>query len=400
VKKSTRRIVIWTAVGAAALALVALAMMPRPVPADFAGVGRGELQVTLDQEGKTRVRDRFVMSAPMPGRVLRIGLEPGDPVVAGETVLATFRPQEPVPLDARSRAEAKARVKAAQAALDRARAQREKAREEHELAMKERERTLRLAEQGILSQEARDAAETEARAKAEALSAAEAAARNAASELELANAGLLEPGDGGSGAREVTVLRLLSPVDGVVLKRERQSEAIVSAGEPLLEVGDPNDLEIVADYLSMDAVRIRPGMRALIDRWGGDRVIEGSVRRVEPSGFMKVSALGVEEQRVNVIVDFDEPEDAGNLGDEYRVEVRVVIDEREDALKVPASALFRNDEAWAVFVVGGGQAGLRRVEIGARSGFEAEVLEGLAEGDTVIIHPSEQVSDGVRVSRR
>jgi HlyD family secretion protein len=382
------------------LVLVVLAVIPRAVPADFAAVVRGELQVTVDQEGKTRVRDRFVISAPMPGRVLRIELEPGDPVVAGETVLATFRPQDPVPLDSRSLAEAEARVKAAQAALDRARAERGRVREEHELAMKERERTRRLAEQGIVSEENRDAAETDARAKAEALSAAEAAARNATHELELANARLLQPGDGGRGSREVSVLKLVSPVHGVVLRRLRQSEAIVPVGEPLLEVGQPNDLEIVADYLSMDAVRIRPGMRALVDRWGGDRVLEATVRRVEPSGFMKISALGVEEQRVNVIADFDLPEDVGVLGDEYRVEVRVVIDERADVLKVPTSSLFRDDGAWAVFVSDGGRASLRRVEIGARNGLEAEVLSGLSEGDTVVIHPSEQIADGVRVSRR
>ena len=389
---------IWTLVVVAALALVVLALMPRPVPADFAELQRGELRVTLDQEGKTRVRDRFVISAPTPGRVLRLGLDPGDPVVAGETVLATFRPLNPVPLDARSRAEAKARVKSAQAALDRARAERGRVREEHELAMKERERALRLAEQGIVSQERLDAAETDARAKAEALAAAEAAARNAASDLELANAGLLEPG--GSSSGDLTVLKLFSPVDGVVLKRERQSEAIVPAGEALLEVGDPADLEVVADYLSMDAVRIRPGMRALIDRWGGDHVLEAAVRRVEPSGFMKVSALGVEEQRVNVIVDFAEPGDAAALGDEYRVEVRVVIDERDDALKLPTGALFRDGDAWAVFAVEGGKARLRHLELGARSSFEAEVLEGLSEGDTVVIHPSELVADGVRVKSR
>jgi HlyD family secretion protein len=303
-----------------------------------------------------------------------------------------------VPLDARSRAEARARVKAAQAALDRARAERGRIREEHALAARELERVRRLAEQGIVAQERLDTAESEARARAEALAAAEAAARNAASELELANARLLEPGagDGEGGA----ILNLYSPVDGVVLRRLRQSEAVVPAGEVLLEVADPADLEIVADYLSNDAVRMRPGMRVWIDRWGGGRVLEGRVRRVEPAGFMKVSALGVEEQRVNVLVDFVEPEEAGTLGDAYRVEVRVIVEERNGGLTVPTSSLFRRDEQWMLFSVKGGRARLRPVGIGVRNALEAEILDGVVEGETVIVHPSEQVADGVRVSER
>jgi len=400
-KVQQRRIAVWSIVAVVAIGLIAVAMAPRPVPADFASVGSGDLFVTVDHEGKTRVRDRFVISAPLPGRVLRIDLEPGHAVVAGETVLASFRPSAPVPLDARSRAEAKARVRAAQAALERARAERSQVREEHELAMRERERIRGLAEQGIVAQKEYDISESEARARAEALAAAEAAARNAAHELEVAHAGLLEPGDGGSNSgREATVLNLRSPVSGVVLRRLRQSEAVVPVGEPLLEVADPADLEIVADYLSTDAVRMRPGMMVWIERWGGDRVLPGQVRRIEPSGFMKVSALGVEEQRVNVIIDFVESEDARLLGDEYRVEVRVVVDERRGAVLVPGSSLFRRDDDWAVFAVDGNRARLRRVEIGARNSLQAEVLDGLAEGDEVIVHPSEQVADGVRVTPR
>lgn len=396
-RTSARRVVTWGAAGLALGALISLSLIPRPVACDLDEVVRGDLQVTLDHEGKTRVRDRFVISAPLPGRVLRIELEPGDRVRAGETILATFQPSDPVPLDARSRAEARARVKAAQAALDRARAQRDRVQAEHDFAMRERERLRRLDSQGIVAKGELDAAEAEALAQAEALLAAEAGVRNSVHELELANASLLEPGEADSGG---TVLNLRSPVDGVVLRRLRQSEAVVPTGEPLLEVADLDDLEIVADFLSTDAVRTRPGMAVLLDRWGGDEVLRGQVRRVEPSGFMKVSALGVEEQRVNVIVDLLDPDRATALGDAFRVEVRVIVQSLEDVVKAPTSSLFRHGEGWAVFVTDGRRARLQEVELGRRNDTEAEIRSGLATGETVVVHPSEQVVDGIRIARR
>jgi HlyD family secretion protein len=242
----------------------------------------------------------------------------------------------------------------------------------------------------------------EARNRAEAQAAAQFAAETARHQLDLARARLLEgrasagnPGDTGPPTP------LYSPVDGVVLRRLQESEAIVPAGEPLLEVGDPTDLEIVADYLSADAVKIRPGSRVLIEQWGGDRPLEGQVRRVEPSGFMKISALGVEEQRVNVVVDFlDPPSTRPALADGFRVELRIVLWEGEDVLQVPTGALFRNQEDWAVFAVVGGRARLRRVEIARQGGLVAEVVSGLEEGDTVVLHPGDSVADGLRVEQR
>ena len=392
----TGRIVTWVIVAGVLVAL-GLALRPAPVPVDLGAVERGGLRVTLDEEGETRVHDRFVVSAPLAGRVLRIELEPGDPVTAGESVLATFQPNDPILLDARTRAETEARVRAAESALGRARADRGRATVEAEFARNEVARAGELADDGIVSEERLDAAEHQARSREQAQRAAEFAFRTAEYQLEVARASLVQvQGGGGDGA---IVLR--SPIDGVVLRRLRESESVVPAGEPILEVADPANLEIVSDMLSVDAVQIRAGDDVLIDQWGGGTELRGRVRLVEPSGFMKVSALGVEEQRVNVIVDFVDVRDAWQaLGDGYRVEVRVIVWEREDVLKVPTSSLFRAGEAWAVYRVAEGRAVRQVIDIGRRNGLEAEVLSGLSAGDRVVVHPSDAVVDGVEVMER
>jgi HlyD family secretion protein len=398
---TTRRRLIWGAAASVVVVLLALALRPKPVAADFGTITRGSLQATLVEEGETRVRDRFVVSAPLAGRVLRIAYDPGETVVAGETVLAMFEPGEPGLLDVRSRSEAEARIRAARAALGKAEAERERARAEKDFAETELRRTRGLAAQGIVSEEQLDSKETAVRTRAEALQAAEFAVRSAKYGLEVATAGLLQPGTGTANRNPDDAIAIRSPVDGVVLRVLRESEAIVPAGEPLIEVADPHDLEIVADYLSTDAVKIRPGQPVLIEQWGGDHPIRGRVERVEPSGFTKISALGVEEQRVNVIVDFEDPVDAWSmLGDAFRVEVHVIIWQGDGVLKVPSSSLFREQGEWAVFAVESGKAALRPVEIGRRGGLEAEVISGLAEGDEVIVHPSDLVEDGVSVAPR
>ncbi|UCF66526.1 MAG: HlyD family efflux transporter periplasmic adaptor subunit [Acidobacteriota bacterium] len=403
-KWKDKRKLTWIVGGALLVLLLAWAFWPRPEPADIATVGRAPLRVTLDEEGETRVRDRFVVSAPLAGRVLRIELEPGDPVEADKTVLAIFQPQTPTLLDARSRAEAEAGVRAARASLERARADRDRAAAELEFAESEVERFRRLAEEKIVSDEQLESAELEARSRAEALEAAEFSAQAARHQLEVARARLLEgsassanPGQGVVGGP----ISLRSPIDGVVLRRLRESEAVVAAGEPLIEVGKPEEIEIVADYLSADAVKIRPGDRVLIEEWGGERSLEGRVRRVEPSGFMKISALGVEEQRVNVVIDFvDPPESRPGLADGFRVELRIVLWEGDDVLQVPTGSLFRDADEWAVFAVENGKARLRRVEIGRQGGLVAEVISGLEEGDQVILHPGDSIVDGLRVTPR
>ncbi len=378
-------------------ALLAVAFWPSAVAVDTALAARGTLRVTVDEEGETRVRHRFVVSAPVAGRVLRIALEPGDPVRRGQTVVATFMPAAPAPLDLRSRAEAEAGEAAARATLGGARAERERARAALSLAESERERHRELASQRIVSRQVLEARETEARASSEALRAAEFAVASAEQQLEMARARLMQ-GASGSAGRAIT---LRSPIDGVVFKRLRESEAVVAAGVPLLEIGDPRGLEIVSDLLSTDAVKVAPGAAVLLEQWGGDHPIRALVRRVEPSGFMKISALGVEEQRVNVVMDFEDPLEAWSaLGDGYRVEVRIVVWEGDGVLKVPTSSLFRRGEDWAVFAAQGGRAVFKKVEVGRRNGSEAQILSGLGEGEPVVLHPSDSLRDGSRIKPR
>jgi HlyD family secretion protein len=399
---SKRRMAFWGGLGVLAVAALVAALMPTPTPVDQAAVTRGPMQVTLDHEGQTRVRERYVVSAPAPGRLLRIELEPGDPVVAGKTVLATFLPGVPPLLDARTRAAAQARVKAAEAALRQARAERQRARTESQLAATERDRTRRLEAAGLATEQARQGADAQATALAEAVAAADSAVQAAASEVAAARAALIEPGTRAAApAGGRASLSLRSPIDGVVLRRLRESEADVPQGEPLLEVANLSTLEVMADFLSSDAVRISPGMPAVIDQWGGASPLKGRVRRVEPSGFMKVSALGVEEQRVWVILDFEDPRAAWrSLGDGYRVEARVIVWEQPSVVQTPTASLFRHGQGWAVFVAQDGRAVLRSVDVGHRDGTSAEIRRGLQPGERVVVHPPDNVADGARIEQR
>jgi HlyD family secretion protein len=378
-------------------ALLTIALWPRTLPVDVATVTRGPLVVTIDEEGETRVRRRFVVSAPVSGRVLRIALEPGDEVRRGETVVATMLPGDPLPLDARSRAEAEAAVAAARAALERARGEIARAEVDVDRARREVDRHRPLRSAGVVSDDDFEAREAALRAAEEGRRVAQLASEVAGRELALAQARLVVgPSRGASQAIEIR-----APIDGVVLWRHRESEAVVAAGEPLLDLGDPADLEIVADLLSSDAVRVSPGTLVRIAHWGGEAELMARVRRVEPSGFTKISALGVEEQRVNVIADFVDPAEAWRaLGDRFRVEVRVVVWEGQEVVKAPTSSLFRHAGGWAVFVVDAGRAHLRPVEIGQRNGLEAQVVSRLAVGDVVIVHPADTIEDGGRVLAR
>ena len=307
-------------------------------------------------------------------------------------------PLPPPLLDSRTRAEAKARVDAAQAATKQARAAVNRARYERDFAKQEADRALAVVEQGGLARSDADRAVSTYRSAQEALSSANFGARVAEHELKLAQTALMQL----SGKPEDTdQLEIISPVGGRVLKIFQESEGVVQGGMPLLEVGDPAALEIVVDVLSQDATRIPAGAATTIERWGGKHPLRGHVRVVEPSAFTKLSALGVEEQRVNVIIDLDEEHERwSTLGDGYRVEARVSVWEGEDVLRVPASAVFRSEESWAAFVVEDGTAVLRGVEIGETNGLETEVISGLEEGETVIAYPSDSVRDGVSVEAR
>ena len=387
----------WVVLGVVTIALIVLLLRPARIQVDLATVDRGPMQVTLDEDGESRVRDRYVVSAPVSGRVLRIELEPGDPVVAGVTVLATFQPAPPLLLNSRTRAEARARFEAAEADLGLARAELARARAEFHYAESEHERVERLAGEAIVSQEMRDAVQMRLDSGREARTAAGFAVRIAEHNLERARAALIQDDD--VSASDPITIR--APIDGVVLRRLRESAAVVPVGDPLIEVADPSRLEIVADFLSEDAVKITNGATVLIERWGGEQTLHGRVRRVEPAGYTKISALGVEEQRVDVVIDFDDPLEAWRaLGDGYRVEVRVVIWEAQNVLRVPASSLVRDGEGWAAFRVDGKKARLVRLEVGWRTGLLAELRSGLDVGEQVVLYPPHEIADGVSVEPR
>jgi HlyD family secretion protein len=391
------RRLIRIALGVVVLAAILIwAFRPAPVNADFAVVERGSLQVTVEEEGRTRVRDRYVVSAPLPGRMERIELEPGDAVVAGKTVVARFQPTDPTLLDARTRAELEARLRASESAIGSARAERDRIKAELTFARSELERARGLHEGGAIARRELEAAERQANALERALQSAEFAIQTAEHQRELARASLVQTRSG-----RAATIPLYSPVDGVVLRLLLESEGVVPMGQPVLEVGDVNDLEIVADLLSSAAVAVRPAQPVLIEQWGGGQALHGRVRRVEPSAFTKISALGVEEQRVNVLIDFEDTADAvQSLGDGYRVEVRIIVWSKEDVLKVPTSSLFRHETRWAVYKVVDGVARLQAVEIGQRNGLEAEVLSGLSVGEQIVVYPSDAIADGVKLAPR
>lgn len=393
------RILVWLILAGAGAA-VYFALQPQPLEVDLATAVRGPMQVALSEEGQTRVHDRYMVSAPLAGRVLRIEHEPGDSVRAGTTVLAKFQPSSPEFLDTRTLAEAEAHVKTSQAAVDRSRVDLDRALAERKHAESELDRHLKLHRDGLLADDRLETARLRAETTQEAVRAAESSITVAEAELSRAKTSLIQAGVAPSSGSQVITLR--SPISGVVLQRLRESEAVVPSGEPLLEIADPDNLEIVSDMLSSDAVKISQGDKVLIEQWGGDRVLLGTVRRVEPYGFTKISALGVEEQRVNVIVDFDDVRDAWEaLGDGYRVEIAVVIWEEADILKVPSSSLFRDGEQWAVYTVDElGLVSLQQIQIGRRNALEAQVVGGLKEGDQVIAYPGDEIVDGIEVVAR
>jgi HlyD family secretion protein len=375
--------------------IVAAAMWPESIEVDIVSVTKGPMQVTLDEDGETRVRDRFVVSAPVSGRLQRVELEPGDRVIRGKTVVARLAPAPAPLLDPRTRGELGAGVEAARAAVGQAQAERERTAAALSRARTTLTRQQTLMKAGAISADDLEAAQTAVRTAEEAARAAEFTVTRTQYELELSQA-RLAPTTGSRTAVDVT-----APVNGVILKRLRESETVVPVGDPILEIGDPSKLEIVADFLSTDAVRIQAGATVLIEQWGGGMPLNGRVRRVEPSGFMKVSALGVEEQRVNVLINFvDPPAAARALGDAYRVEVRVVSWQSDSVVKVPVGTLFRRGEGWAVFRVENGIAHLQPVRLGERNEVEGQILEGLSEGQSLVLHPPDTLKDGARVRAR
>ena len=376
--------------GAAALAvLLYLAIAPRALSVYTEAIFRGQMEVTVSAEGRTRIRDIYTLSAPVSGRVLRIDFDAGDEVFANETIVAIFEPVEPGFLDERSLAQARARLNQAKAAVVRARAERSYAATEWE--------RVRAMEVGrTVTQKTLDQARSNRDATAAAYEATLA-------EQQAAEAALIAPSGKAKPHDETDTgccLSLTSPINGRILRITEKSERVMTAGSTIMEIGQPEALEIVVDLLSQDAVKVEAGARAYLENWGGEAPLLARVQRVEPSGFTKISALGVEEQRVNVILDLDDPGGWRGLQDAYRVEPRIVVWQQESALQVPLGALFRAGDEWAVFVRDGNQAEQRLVRVGQRNRTTAQVLDGLAEGEEVILHPSEHLSHGSRVSLR
>lgn len=385
---------------AAVLLVIALAaawaLRPRPVIVELATATLGTLEQTVSDDGRTRVRERYVVSAPLAGRVERIQLEPGDAVQRGQTV-AFLRPTAPALLDARTARELQERIRAAQARHAAARAESARALAQAEQARAELDRQARLARERFVSERALEQATFALRTAERTLEAARFAEDAAGHELQQARAALALYETGEAGSR----WPVTSPVTGAVLKVVQESEGAVALGAPLLELGDARALEAVVDVVSQEAVGIRPGMAARIELGRGVPPLAARVRRVEPAAFTKVSALGVEEQRVNVVLDFTQALDQlPTIGDGFRIEAHIVVQRVEQAVKVPVGALWRDGERWALFATEGERARRRHVELGPRNGVEAVVLSGLAAGERVVVYPSDALTDGARLDAR
>ena len=404
----TKRIISIVVVGLIAAGLIWFAW-PRPLPVDLATVTKGPIEVTADDDGKTHVRHIYTVSAPIAGKVLRIShpvgeqgpsLHVGDQVTANETVVALMQPTPPSFIDVRSHDQLEAEVVAADAFIQQQEAEVRRLQAALDFSRTEFERAKTLSRTQSISAQAFDKAKFDLDTNEAALASAKAQVDVRRSLRASLAARLIDPTNTAAATEPVCCVRVLAPASGRILKIIQDSEAVVLPGAPLVDIGNPLDLEVVADLLSTDAVQIKVGASVRIDGWGG-AAIKGRVVRVDPAGFLKVSALGIEEQRVRVTIDFADPPEAwSRLGHDYRVIVHVVIWSADDAFTVPISALFRKGDDWAAFAVENGRARTAIVKIGHRNNRVAEVLGGLAAGSRVVVHPSDRIADDVRVAQR
>jgi HlyD family secretion protein len=391
------RWVAWLGGSAVAVA-IAWSFVPKPVNVEVTRVTRGPLVVTVDEEARTRVRNRYTVSAPVTGYLTRIAYRPGAVVRSGQSV-ARVLPAPSTLIDPRTRSQLEARVEAALDALRQARTRLESTRAAFAQAQREFGRQEQLVRSGAVAPQEAEAAQLRAQLADADVKTALAGVDVAEHDVEATRAALQASESPRPTAGRIVDVR--APCDGSILRVFEESERVVPAGAPLLEIGDPSSLEIVADLLSTDAVRVSPGSRVVIDRWGGEGSLNARVRLIEPSSFTKVSALGVEEQRVNVVIDVTDPPSVWQrMGDRFALEVRVVTWESPDVLKVPVGALFRHGDQWAVFKVVGNRGVAQTIRIGHQNSFEAEVLDGLGGDESIIVHPSERVTDGTRVDVR
>ncbi len=390
-EKHIRRRLIFAGIAAVIIVFVWMLLRRSPISVQTAKSDRGPMRVTVDEDGETRAHDRFVVAAPIPGRLLRVGLEEGD-LVRTDQVIAQI---QPLPLNQQQREEVLARVETAEATSRQADARVLHAREVHEQAKRELQRAEQLGRSDLIPKQALEQAHTAEVTSAQELEAAQFSVQAAIAEIKVARAGMVGIEESGT-VQKLVYLR--APVAGSVLRVVEKSERVVQSGAPIVILGDPHRIEIVTDVLTTDAVNIKSGALVILNGWGGDHPLRAKVRLVEPAGFTKISALGVEEKRVNVIADFTDPPDG--LGDGFRVDASIVTWEASDVLKIPASAVFRDKEGWSVFVVENGRARRRQVQIGHRNQSEAEILGGLLPAEEVILHPSNQLSEGVRVKEQ
>ncbi len=391
----------WTLVVVVIVALAGWFAWPQPIAADLAAVKKGPMEVTADDEGKTRVRDVYTVSAPLAGRVLRTPRRVGDEVLIDDTIVAVMQPSTPSFHDARTHDELQAALVAAEAAVTLAEAEIRRMDAALQFSRTDLQRAETLIRTDAISPKALDKAKFDVQTNEAALASAKAQLEVRRNERASVAARARYPS--GPAALEVNpscCVQIRAPVTGRVLKIAQESEAVVPAGAPLMEIGDPANLEVIADLLSTEAVRIKPGAAVRIDGWGG-AVINARVARVEPAGFTKVSALGIDEQRVRTVIDFVDPRETWvQLGHDYRVIVHIVIWKGDNVLSVPVGALFRKGDDWAVFSIKNGRAATTVVKVGHRNSRVAEIVSGLSEGDQVVLHPSDRIGEGVLVAQR
>lgn len=388
----------WAVVLLIVAGLIVYGYLPQPVAVETVKPMVGSIAITVQDDGETRIGERYVLSAPVTGKMLRVELNAGDPVVAGETEIARIQPSDPSLLDARSRAEAEARVRVAIAAYGQTSTTVQRAKESLKLAQQDFDRAVKLLGNAAMAQAEYDAAENRLRLAMADVRSAESAQRVAQYEIDQAEATVryiktsFDP-------NVDSFFTIVSPITGKVLEVHRQDSGVVASGTAIASIGDPSDLELVIDVLSTDAVKIAAGNAVIIDHWGGDRPLHGVVRTVEPSAFLKISALGVEEKRVHVIADFvDAFPQRQSLGDGFRIEAKIVVDQTPDnTIGVPTGVLFRQGDAWQVYRITEGLAEPRHVEVGRSNGMHAEILSGINASDSLILHPTESIRSGVRV---
>ncbi len=381
----TQRIAVIS--GLVVAGILVFVMKPSPLQVDAEAIGRGELVITLDEEGMTRVRNSFTVASPVTGRIERIGFDEGD-FLEKDSVVARITPP---PLDSREYEEAEARSRSAEAALEAARAVERQVKVDRDQAARKYNRYRNLYQKGAVAAETFEDVKTAWEVLQKQHQAAVQNVESARYDLKAVRSLIAPTGEGGTVA-------VPAPEGGKVLRVFEKSERVVSAGTPLVEMGNPEDIEVVIDVLSSDAVKVEPRMSVQVEEWGGGSMLPGSVKTVEPAAFTKISALGIEEKRVNIIVKLDEPE--SKLGDNYRVQAKIVLWRGDDVLQVPVSSIFRGEKGWNVFVIKGGKAVKQPLKIGKRGAYYAQVIDGLEEGDEVVIHPTNDLDDGMHVKVR